>query len=229
MGIGKTFKAVSATCPEAVGGHRFERTLLLSDISSKDCYIIDVFRTEEGSGGNRDRYGCIINIQTDTSIKEQWHVTWEIDDSYYQMHHGDLPVYLEYTDVSGPSTVILCESWVDLWRDKKDSKGTDRMGDWIPMLITRKTGPEGLSSVCVSVIEPYEGRTNIFSVKRYSATDFNGTDSESNVAIVILLENGLKVFIVFTDQEPENRQDDQNIFGFLNGITMKNLKVKCYH
>ena len=120
-GIGKTLKPFPQPVPKLSEVIGLKEPLLLSDISSKDCYIIDVFRTEEGSAvtGSVRLHNKYSNGHLH---KEQWHVTWEIDDSYYQMHHGDLPVYLEYTDVSGPSTVILCESWVDLWRDKKTAK-----------------------------------------------------------------------------------------------------------
>lgn len=234
--IGKTFKAISAACPEAIGENRFERTLLLSDISVEDCYLIDVFRIEGGSehvkfmrttfgkiiehpfhltefdGSKWDRYGCLRNFKSDIPFEDHWYVTWEIDDSYYRMHEGDVPVYLKYTDLSGPSTVILCESWVDLWRGKKDSKETDRMEDWIPTLITKKTGSNGFRSVFASVIEPFEGRSNIHSVKRYAVSDAEGKNSENNIAIEILLENNLKDYIVISDQENGSGQNRQALF-----------------
>ncbi|HBN83222.1 MAG TPA: hypothetical protein DDZ89_05205 [Clostridiales bacterium] len=232
--IGNIFKAVTASCPEANSGNRFERTLLLSDISPEDCYVIDIFRVEGGSDHTkfmRSSFGNIVKhgismqetdgskfcdsmrqFSIDLNPKDVWSVTWQPDDSYYQLHQGDEPVYVKYTDVSGPSSVRLCESWVDLWRGKKDHNEIGRMEDWIPTLITRKTGSPGLRSTFACVIEPYEGRSNIRSVTRVPVTDQNNICSQSNVALRIDLENGFRDYLVFIDPTLCNREASQPMF-----------------
>jgi hypothetical protein len=45
---GRWFRVMRASGTEMTGGHRFERTVVMVDISERDCYLLDIIRVVGG-------------------------------------------------------------------------------------------------------------------------------------------------------------------------------------
>ena len=161
---------------------RYARTLVLVDISEHDFYLVDVF--EVGGGQEHAKFfhsdygevttaglalqpaadfghGTLMrNFRTDAAPRAGWSADWKVND-----RHSDLPaprdIHVRYTDLTEGAEASLCEGWVAV-------RGYESAEEaWIPRIMVRRQSPTApLSSTFVAVIEPYEGQSNIMSIRR---------------------------------------------------------------
>jgi len=216
-GLGKTtlwfagnqFKAVRASGPTLIGGRQYERTVALVDISETDSYVIDVFRVAGGVEHTRflhgyfgklatqglapapvtePRYGQVMrNFRRDPQPAPGWTATWNVEDHLkYLPPASDL--HLRHTDLTRGAAVLLAEAWVavGLYGGTADA--------WIPsVLVRRQTNQPPLTSTFVGVLEPYEGKSNLATIRRLELEDSEARPcSDGHVGIEICLADGRK-------------------------------------
>jgi len=204
---GEFLSAVRLSCPQMIGGKRFERTVAMVNISNSDAYLLDVFRVAGGKSHEKYMHSHFGTIETeglslveapdhppggemrafrkDPSPEPGWSVTWNIKDEYDYVPPGT-PVHLRYTDLTREAEAYTCEAWI--------VNGTYESGRevWIPRVKVRRHDPEGdLESTFAAVIEPYGQASNIDQIRRLTVTDADGTElPDIFVAVEIRLTNG---------------------------------------
>ena len=213
-------QAIRVAAPELIGGGRFERTIVLVDISDHDAYLLDVFRVTGGHDHARfmhSSFGRITtsglslvparatdlapyasailrNDQFDPSPAPGWNADWRIDDRYGYLPEG-AEVHLRYTDLTPGAQAFTAEAWVS-------TGGFDSNDEvWIPRLMARRVGDTApLHSTFVAVIEPYEGQSNIAAIRRLPLAT-----NDSHVAVEVRLSDGRRDMLVVTDPEASDR------------------------
>jgi len=211
--------AVRASCPEMIGGKRFERTVAVVNISDGDAYLLDVFRVAGGRTHEKYMHSHFGTIETagltlepapdhepggqmrafrrDPAPPPGWSVTWNVSDEHGYLPPGT-PVHLRYTDLTEAAEAYTCEAWI--------TKGTYESGEeaWIPRVKVRRSDPRGdLESTFVAVIEPYGTASNIGQIRRLPVTDAAGVGvSDLFAAIEIHLRDGRHDLIVSSFGEP---------------------------
>ncbi len=229
---GKQFQAIRVSGPGLIEGKQFERMVAMIDISEQDSYIVDIFRvvggidhakftrshfgqiTTEGLGKSplppfekgeiegglhlrpADDYGYgtqMRNFYEDAAPKPGWSVDWKVEDRH-QLLPPDSDIHLRYTDLTYNAKASTCETWISLG-GTKDA--------WIPCIMVRRQTNEGpLTSTFVSIIEPYEGTSNIAQIRRLPLETSDGAAyPESNVAVEIQLADGRRYLFVTADVE----------------------------
>ena len=215
---GKEFNIAVFSGPELIKGRQYERTLCTMDISSKDSYIVDIFRVAGGSEHVKYMHGSIGSIHTDgltlsasndfndnqflkdVMKSEEHDGVWSVDwKNEYDIENksNDRDIHLKYTDLTLNAQVYTCESWICL-------KGYNH-GDeaWMPSIMVRKVlNEEQPVSTFIGVIEPYENQSNIQNIKRLELHYKDGSMlSNSDVALEITLKDGHKDLIIAIDTE----------------------------
>jgi len=212
---GEQFRAIRVSGPNLIEGKQFERTVAMIDISDRDSYIVDIFRVVGGADHAKfthshfgqittdglslkpaDDYGHgtqMRHFYEDTAPKPGWSVDWRIEDQYQLLPPGS-DIHLRYTDLTYNAKASMCEAWVSLG-------GTEEA--WIPrIMVRRQTREAPLASTFVSIIEPYEGTSNIVQIRRLPLETSDGIKyPEPNVAIEIQLADGHRELIVAADVE----------------------------
>ena len=214
---GKQFRAVRVSGPNLIEGREFERTVAMIDISEGDAYIVDIFRVVSGADHAKfmsSHFGQVTteglslkpdgdyghgtqmrNFYGDAEPKSGWSVDWKIEDRYHLLPPGS-DIHLRYTDLTYNAEAFTCEAWVSLG-------GTEEA--WIPRIMVRRqnqTEGEPLASTFVSIIEPYEGISNIAKIRRLPLeTPDDVKYPESNVALEIQLANEHHELFVAADVE----------------------------
>lgn len=216
---GELLSAVRVSCPQMIGGKRFERTVAMVSISDSDGYLLDVFRV--AGGKSHEKYMCshfgtietdglelkpapdhapggeMRDFRRDPSPEPGWSVTWDIKDEHNYLPPGT-PVHLRYTDLTRDAEAYTCEAWI--------VNGTYRSGKevWIPRVKVRRHDPEGdLESMFVAVIEPYGATSNIKGIRRLSVTDSKGAElTDLFVAVEVRLVDGNRDLLVSSVAEP---------------------------
>ncbi|KKN15719.1 hypothetical protein LCGC14_0983090, partial [marine sediment metagenome] len=97
----------------------------------------------------------------------------------------------------------ICEGWV------VPAHYNSTAETWIPRIMVRKTstGTETLASTFVAVIEPYENKSNIKSIRRLPLESLESAPfSDANVAVEIQLADGAKDLIAASDVENPRNQ-----------------------
>lgn len=225
-GVGKTtlwtegdaFRAMRFSSPGmGVGTSRFERTAALIDISDKDAYVLDVFRVKGGRQHTKTFHshfgrmtpkglrtapvkkgpvpGIMRNFRRDAQPKPGWEVDWRIEDRYgYLKRRAD--VHLRYIDLTPNVQAFLCEGWiVEGGFDKSTTT-------WIPRLLVQRQAKQNLASTFVSVIEPYERRSNLKKVERLDLKSASGRSlTDSHIAVQVTLHDGRRDLLVMMDPQ----------------------------
>lgn len=221
------YKAGYFKAPEFIDGKRYERLIALIDITDEDCYCFDIFRVEGGKEHarfirssfstikynglnlrNGEEYGYATfmrNFKYDEKPADCWNVDFKIVDEF-NVREADADVHLKYTDLTYDTTVNICDSWIDLcnWaKIKKNIKTTEADEAWIPTIIEKRNSQtDGLFSTFAGIYEPYEIKSNIFSVNRLKLSDKNGNKvPDSNVGVEIRTTNGIRDIIIAKDPE----------------------------
>jgi hypothetical protein len=211
---GKTFNAITASAPALIGGQQFERTAASVNIDDDDFYVVDIFRVVGGhdqvkmfhshfgtittNGLNLSKGEPIVNaqlmrnFQTDAHPQGGWSVDWKIND-LYKLLPEPKNLHVRYTDLTRDATATTCEGWcvAGSWATTNET--------WVPRVLVRRksTGSAPLASTFVSVIEPYEGKSKIKSIRRLP---IDGA-GENCVAIQVDLVDGRSDLIMSKDVE----------------------------
>ena len=223
---GKSFHAVRASGPEMVGGRQYERTAALVDISDRDCYVLDIFRVVGGATHDKftgSGFGSVTtsglalvpaqdygggaqlrNLRMDESPKPGWSVDWAIEDRYKYLAPG-ADVHLLCTDLTSGAAAGLAEAWVSYGGYYVNNEA------WVPRVLARRTGKGApLASTFVAVLEPYEKKSNIASMRRLTPLSpplVRGDEGGSDVAVEVVLADGRRDLIVAVDSEnPSSRR-----------------------
>ena len=215
---GEHFQCVRASAPALIGGQQYERTVLTIDLSGDDFYLADVLRVVGGKDHAKfthSHFGTIAteglslspaepygygaemrNFQTDPDPKPGWRVDWEIEDRYGLLPEG-AKVRLRYTDLTTDAQASTAEGWVTAGQYNTSVEA------WIPRIMVRRRSNEApLASTFVSVVEPYEDRSRIASIRRLPLHDANGARSpDPNVAVEVVLHDGSRDLLVAADVE----------------------------
>lgn len=226
---GKQFHAIQAACPEMIGGGRYERTAAMVDVSDRDMYVIDLFRVTGGSEHYkffRSHFGTL----TATGVPEQsatvlpnvphmrnwkggpasssWSADWKIDDQL-QLLSRPADLHVRYTDLTTSSEAYTGETWVSVCLHGF----TSNQEAWVPHLMTRRKAAQApLSSTFVSIVEPYEAKSNISSMQRLPLVSADGTPSgEMNVALEVTLNDGRRDLFVSSDRPAVASQPGETV------------------
>lgn len=202
---GNGFHAIRVSCPEMIGGERYERTVALVDLDKRDAYIVDVFRVKGGADHAKffgSSFGAIAvdglvltdapdfggdtqmrAFKSDLSAKPGWSVDWRIEDKYEYLPK-DKVVHIKYTDLTENAEASVCEAWVDTGIYGEASH-------WIPrVMVRRKAGAVPLESAFVSVVEPYEGMSKIKAIRRIPVEQNGRPAPESVVGVEVIRVDG---------------------------------------
>jgi hypothetical protein len=184
---GSAGRVVRASGAKLIGGQQFERTLALVDISDRDSYLIDVFRVTGGSEHTRflhghfgqastqglspspteeKRFGEVMrNFRRDPNPSAGWSVDRQIEDRLKFLPPAS-DLHLRQTDLTRGAEVELAETWVSV-------SGFGGTGEaWIPtVLVGRRADAPPLASTFVEVLEPYEGKSSLATIRRLVLED----------------------------------------------------------
>jgi hypothetical protein len=215
---GQQFHAIRAAAPQLIGGSQYERSAVLVDLSPQDSYLLDVFRAVGGKEHIRflhSHFGEIVTeglslqpvgeaglgeqmrcFRKDAQPTPGWSVEWKIRDYLKYLPPGK-DIRLRCTDLTPGSEVLTAEAWVSVPRYGGTADA------WIPRVLVRRRAQQApLASCFVSVIQPYEGRAPITSVRRLPLQSISGQAcSEADVALEIRLANGDRDVLIALDGE----------------------------
>ncbi|HOE10339.1 MAG TPA: heparinase II/III family protein [bacterium] len=216
-GSGKRIHLVRASCPEMIAGDRYERTLVMVDLSEAESYLLDVFRVVGGTDhakfltpffGTPQPEGLNLkpgedfghdtfmrNTQTDPAPESPWAVDWAIRDFYNDLPN-DKNIHFRYTDLTGHAEVSLSECFVDVGENFGGGQ------QWVSRLtVRRKTGTAPLASCFVSVMDAYEQTPNVKQVKRLPLANSGGPLlDEMSGALLLDTTDGRQQVFVFADR-----------------------------
>jgi hypothetical protein len=204
---GRNLQAVSADIPGAYNNiSDYSRTDAVVT-SGNNFYILDIFNVEGGknharmtytlpgdlkiSGINPEKgveygHGTLLrNFTTDSLAAPGWTADWTIDSMHYPGTENG-PVHLRLTDLTDSVSVSSAEAWIT-----PSIRSTT--GDWIPSVVTQRTGSDSLlSSVFISVIEPYIFRPFIKGVRKIN-------NDQNVIAVELYLDDGNKDLIIYNE------------------------------
>jgi hypothetical protein len=186
---GNRFRAVRAAAPEMYGIERYERLAAMRDLDDTDFYVVDCFFVTGGADhakffhsffgavqpagltlSDAPDYGYdtqMRNFRIDAAPAQGWSVDWALDDPYDYLAEGK-DVHLRYTDLTADAQAGLAEGWIN-----PQTYG-EAPPEWIPRTFVRRHTEElPLTSAFVSVIEPYEGRSNLRGIRRLPLETMN--------------------------------------------------------
>jgi hypothetical protein len=191
---------------------RYERALLLVDISKEDSYVLDIFRVAGGRDHAKLMHGYFGTVTASgLGVEPQpgfgpdvqmrnfrggtpeagWSVDWQIEDRLKVLSEGS-DINLRYTDLTTGAQAALAESWI-AYRDQDANHEA-----WLPSLVVRRQAPEApLVSTFVGVLEPYAGESNLGEIKRLSLQTSAGVDAgDMHVAVVVTLADGREDLLI---------------------------------
>lgn len=167
---------------------RYARTVVLVDISERDCYLIDLFEVVGGrdhakfvhsnfatiatTGVNlkpAPDYGHgaqMRNFRCATDVAPGWCADWTIEAAKAD-EASDRTVHLRYTDLTEGVQAGICDGWVA-------RRGEEEA--WIPRVMIRRRSRGGtLASTFIAVLEPYQKHPQIDGIQRSSPTSVDVT------------------------------------------------------
>jgi hypothetical protein len=198
---------VRASCPEMIGGDRYDRTVAMIDISDRDSYILDIFRVKGGSDHALFLHGHFGSVTTagldlepapdyghGTQMRHfrhgkpagsGWSADWKIEDRYHYAPAGS-DIHLRYTGLTGDVSVSTAESWVC----PGGYNGVDEA--WIPTIMIRRQAPSApLESAFAGILEPYERTSNIREIRRLAVQPADGEPAGNlDVGVEVRLADG---------------------------------------
>ena len=220
-GDGKWIHAVRAAAPALNGDNRYERTVLLVDVSPEACYVIEVFRVEGGSEHTKfmhSHFGTVQttglnvsaspdygrgtqmrNFQLDAAAAPGWQADWSIEDRLDLLPEG-AEVHLRYTDLTRGAAAGTCEAWLVAGGYNE----TDEV--WIPRIIVQRKAVDGqtLKSAFVGVIEPYAHTPAIEKIERLPLSGTDGQPlGDPHVGLAIMLADGRRDVVILRDPATE--------------------------
>jgi len=225
---GDGFSAIAASAPEVYPkfAKKYDRTVALVDVSPKDFYVMDIFRVAGGTEHDKfflSHFGQIetsilMEAATDYSHPQMrdfkvarnpqpgWSVTWKIEDHYKYLPAGS-DVRVRYTDFTSGIDAYTCQAWIV----SGDDNTTEQV--WVPRVMVRHKGGEGIETNYVSLIEPFDGKTgaSIQTARRLSLKQGDHEAGDSSVAMRVNLTDGRSDFIISNDSGAALVQPDEKI------------------
>ncbi len=204
-----TLKSVFAVAPALYGIPRYERSLLMVDLSDDDFYAVDLFHVVGGSdhakfihstysemttqglnlapGADFGGGTLLRNFKGDASPGQGWSADWKVQDKFNVLPEPR-DIHLKYTDLTHGAQACTHEGWYVAGPYSSVEE------TWLPRIMLRRQGAPGLGSLFAGVFEPYVGKSNIASIKRLDA----GTAPEaSSAAIEVTLADGRRDVILY--------------------------------
>jgi hypothetical protein len=219
---GEQVKLIATSAPEVVSTtklQRYDRGLILVDISEEDSYVLDIFHVAGGRDHARmlhPNFGPVTVTGLELSPQEKfggdevqmrnfrggepekgWQVDWKIEDPCGLLP-ADRDVHLRCIDLTNDVQAMLAETWL-----ASKYSGANHEG-WLNSLVVRRQaeGEAPLNSTFVSVLEPYEGQSNIRSIRRLPLQAEAGVDvGESHVAVEVTLSDGRSDLLIAANTE----------------------------
>lgn len=210
---GRTLKAMRFSSPEMAGVSRYERTVLLVEVSDETFYLVDLFRV---TGGREHCYTLhaafgtarlegaapvavdeadvpawqralpLRGLACDRAPKPGWSVEWRIEDRFGYLPAG-ADARLRCTVLTEQAEAWTGEAWVSV-------RGFRNEEAWIPRMTQRRfsVSDAPLDSLFVNVLEPHGGEPAIRSARRLS-------DAGETVVLEVELADGVTDTIVAAD------------------------------
>lgn len=221
---GRQFRTVCASGPRLIEGRQFERTLTFVDISAADSYLIDIFRVVGGTEHTKFLYGHFGRLTTqglslvstddarfgqvmrgfkwDPQPSAGWSVDWAVED-HLKYLPGPADLHLRHTDLTHEVAVETAEAWVAVGLYGSTAEA------WIPsVLVRRRTSQSPLASTFVSIIEPYEGKSRLGTIRRLRLENSDGSAcSDAQVGIEIRLADGGRDLFISSNVEDPGTSD----------------------
>ena len=217
---GRHVHAIRAAGPAMNQGHRYERTIVMVDVSPSDFYVVDVFRVAGGTDHTKfmhSHFGDVAlsglsladapdyghgtqmrNVRMDPKPQPGWRAEWAIEDRYGYLPEDAAPLHLRYTDFTTDAQAGVIEAWIvaGIFNSSEE--------DWIPRVLVRRQAREGepLESTFVSVIEPYATEPAAKAIERIALVTRDGVPlGDSHVALSIVLADGRRDTVVLRDPD----------------------------
>ncbi|MFM1852326.1 MAG: hypothetical protein RIS54_2010 [Verrucomicrobiota bacterium] len=213
------FKLIAASGPEIVSTAeltRYERAVMLIDVSDSASYVFDAFRVAGGRDHARllhPNFGPVTVTGLDLHPQPRlggdevqmrnfrggtptpgWTADWKIVDPC-----GLLPaesdVHLRCHDVTTGGQAVLAETWLASKHGGANHEG------WLNSLVMRrqsKTAP--LVSTFAAVLEPYANSPKVASVQRLVPQANGAPAGDTHVAVKVALADGREDLLVSADQ-----------------------------
>jgi hypothetical protein len=215
--VGDCLRAIQASCEAVYDVARYERTVVMVDVSDTDSYVLDVFQVAGGRDHAKfmhshfgevtthgldlqagDDYGYqtqMRNFRCDLSPKTGWWVDWLAEDRLGYLDAGRA-VHVRYTDLTTQAEAHIAEGWVAM------GFNNDNVA-WIPRLMVRRQSEDAnLVSTFVGVCEPYEGSSQIASITRLPLVKENGDRCpDTYVAVEVQLVDGRCDLLIVSDRD----------------------------
>lgn len=221
---GSVVKLIATTGPELItttAMQRYERSLLLVDVSGEDSYVLDVFRVAGGCDHAKMTHpnfgtATVTGLELaplpdfpDENVQMRnfrggkpeagWRVDWKIEDPCGLLP-ADRNVHLRYTDLSSDVEAAMVETWLASKHGGANHEG------YLPSLMVRRqtAGEVPLISTFVAVMEPYEDQSNIQSIRRLPLQTSDGNEAgDTHVAVEITLTDGRIDLLIAADTDSE--------------------------
>jgi oligo-alginate lyase len=218
---GAQVKLIAATGPELItttSMQRYERSLLLVNVSEADSYMLDVFRVKGGRDHARMLHPNFGPAQVtgldlaplpdfpDENVQMRnfrggkpeagWSVDWKIEDPCGLLPAGS-DVHLRCTDLTTDVQAAMAETWLASKHGGANHEG------WLNSLVVRRQSEAApLTSTFVAVLEPYEGQSNLRSIRRVPLQTGDGQDAgDAHVAVVVTLVDGREDLLIARDAD----------------------------
>jgi hypothetical protein len=213
---GEGFSAITASAPNVYPkiATKYDRTVALVDVSPANFYVLDIFRVIGGRDHAKfflSHFGQIesslpMETATDYAHPEMrdfkvarhpqpgWSVTWRIEDHYKYLPPGS-DVRVRYTDFTKGIDAYACQAWiVSGLFDSNDEV-------WVPRVMVRHKGDEGIETNYVSLIEPFDAKSGaaIKTASRLAMKNGDQDAGDSSVAMRVSLSDGRSDLIISND------------------------------
>ncbi|HWB53565.1 MAG TPA: heparinase II/III family protein [Tepidisphaeraceae bacterium] len=225
---GDGFSAITASAPEVYPkiAKKYDRTVALIDISPADFYVLDIFRMAGGHEHDKfflSHFGTITTslpmkpatdyshpLMRDFKVardpKPGWSVTWKVEDHYHYLPEGS-DVRVRYTDFTHNIDAYTCQAWVvsGLYNSNEQV--------WVPRVMVRHTGGEGLETNYVNLIEPFDGKTGaaVKDASRLMLKQGDHDAGDSSVALHVNLADGRNDLLISDDSDAAVVQPDEKV------------------
>lgn len=215
---GPGVQVVRATGSDMYEIPQYERTVAMVDLSPDDFYLVDIFRVVGGTDHTKfttGHFGTISaqglqlreaapfgyatqmrGLRVDPAAQPGWSAEWVVEDRH-RLREPGAQVRVRYTDLTTGAQAGICEAWV-----APGSFGRTEDA-WVPRVMVRRlAAAPPLASTFVALLEPYEGQSNIQSLRRLPLLTEDGRPyPDGCVAVEITLTDGRRHLLVAADVE----------------------------
>jgi hypothetical protein len=136
------------------------------------------------------------SFAVDPTPPSAWSADWKVED-FHKLLKKPADLHLRYTDLTAGAQTLTAETWVVTGPREKSVES------WLPTGIVRRKSDKGpLASCFVSVLEPYENKSNVTGIRRLALETPDGrTCPDGDVAVEVKLADGRTHVLAATDTE----------------------------